>query len=150
MAAWQQLALLYGGIGVVALIAYHIRHRRDRHAGSFSSYLFSSPLRIPLGVLLWPAVLIADEIDRRIGYEVDAEMRTEAARRANQPPPPDFRGCRGVALTPLRPTGKIRIDGNDPISARSRSGTVERGMRVVVVGVEMNEWIVAEDSTDRG
>ncbi len=52
----------------------------------------------------------------------------------------------GVAQTPLRPAGKVMIDGRK-IDVVTRGELIERGRRVKVIRVEGNRIFVAEDKS---
>lgn len=59
-------------------------------------------------------------------------------------------GERGVAATPLRPVGKLRIDGQpEEIEARSSGAVIDAGARVRVVAVEGLRAVVELDSEPR-
>lgn len=51
-------------------------------------------------------------------------------------------GARGVARTPLRPVGRVRVGGQE-FDARARDGLLPPGAEVVVVGHQGHELVVA-------
>jgi membrane-bound serine protease (ClpP class) len=55
-----------------------------------------------------------------------------------------LKGKRGVAITTLRPSGKISIDGQN-YDALSESGMIDKGTRIVVIRVETAQLYVAEE-----
>ncbi|MFT5479252.1 MAG: membrane-bound serine protease (ClpP class), partial [Bacteroidia bacterium] len=54
-------------------------------------------------------------------------------------------GISGVALTSLRPLGKIRI-GEDVVNAKSSGEFISEGSEILVIGKELGYWVV-EKST---
>jgi len=54
-------------------------------------------------------------------------------------------GAQGVALTDLRPVGKVRLDGvrADDFEARVEGAALDRGARVRVVDVRSGRLVVA-------
>ena len=58
-------------------------------------------------------------------------------------------GERGLSATPLRPVGKVRLDGlSDEIEARSSGLAIDAGVRVRIVAVEGLRAVV-EPETER-
>lgn len=74
------------------------------------------------------------------GAAVSAEADLEQEQRR-------LVGARGVALTDLRPVGKVRLDGDAraEFEARSDGAALDRGARVRVVDVGAGRLVVAED-----
>ena len=60
---------------------------------------------------------------------------------------PNLQGSRGVAVTPLRPAGKVRI-GTDEVEASSVDGFVESGQGVTVLEDKPFGVLVAKDAAD--
>lgn len=55
-----------------------------------------------------------------------------------------LKGKRGIAITTLRPSGKISIEGQN-YDALAESGMIDKGTRIVVIRVETAQLYVAEE-----
>lgn len=110
-----------------------------------SFHLMTYALAATLGVLLLSRFLPKTPLLRRMVLDPGAGARSAAFAGAM---PEASRGARvgeaGVALTALRPVGKVALD-SDPafeFEARAEGGLVERGVRVRVIEVSAGRLLV--------
>lgn len=59
-------------------------------------------------------------------------------------------GGAGVAVTPLRPSGVVKLDSGERLDVVTRGGLIESGTRVVVAEVAMNRIVVEEEPDKAG
>jgi membrane-bound serine protease (ClpP class) len=71
---------------------------------------------------LWQRLLLSDQLATEHGY-------------VSQSPPVELVGSRGVASSPLRPAGTVRIEG-EPYSVVTEGGFIEKGETVEVVEIQ--------------
>lgn len=79
-------------------------------------------------LVVWGQSLLNTRAFRRL-------ILTDAQGSALVPEVPLPEGCTGVALTDLRPAGRVQLDGRS-IEARARYGYIEKGERVILVQQE--------------
>jgi membrane-bound serine protease (ClpP class) len=130
---WDEMVrftLLLGGVlVVVAILAYFAVSYGDRLPFVQYFYLTKS---------------------LRSGAEVLEEVKAEAAREQpdeQNPVRPDLVGRQGVATTPLRPSGKVRLDRGGLLDVVTEGVLVAAQQRVVVREARMNRIVVAPVET---
>jgi membrane-bound ClpP family serine protease len=119
--------LVYLAIGVVVLARTEGRSVLDQIV--FLDFL------ILLSTLAWPLLLIL-------------RLRSPAATLGQTGPAPSdhgYLGAAAVAITDLRPWGKVRV-GEEQLDARADRGFVKAGASVRVVGIERGGLVVHCDS----
>lgn len=94
-------------------------------------YTAGSPIALVLGLKLWTRTPIARSMVLG-GVEADGELEGAPTRTPHDAPRADLQGAQGVAVTPMRPVGFVRI-GAERIEAVAEMGMIEAGDAVEVV-----------------
>lgn len=125
---------LYFLIGVFAILLVSRRHEKMGVAPSgimaFDIWLF------PLGVLLWPLVILLANADAKGQLEAKHEEERLAIQRDKERPEDlsPLVGSAGMALSQLAPHGRIKI-GAWQFEAVSESGYLPEESAIRVVGI---------------
>jgi len=121
------------GLSLLGSIAAFFAHDWRWGLVAASVYAAGAPAVIIFGLKVWSAsplarrmILDGDVDDDRPPSQRPAALRREQLRR--------LIGAEGEAVTPLRPVGFVRIQG-ERIDALAESGLIEAGSRVTVVDV---------------
>ena len=130
--------MIVGVVGFLCLCAA-VALSYQEHGTVVGTYVLVGVSVVTLvGFVVWLAVFPRTPIGRKLTLSQEMEVGTSAE------PPASLLGKRGVALTPLRPAGTVRIEGRkvDVVTeAFLESGQeveviAQEGMRVVVRAVE--------------
>lgn len=128
---WLAIYLL---IGIVTIL---VTSRRNEKKGIVPTGIFIFDVWLfPLGILLWPLVLLFANADAKIQVQEKEErerreIQKETERPENLSP---LIGSMGIVLTKLAPRGKIEIDERQ-FEAVSESGSLPSKTEIVVTGI---------------
>ena|SRR5687768_18578521 len=117
-------AYLITGILACAIVAFIGRKRGKTDFTPLSFVLGNEPLFLFLGLVFWP-IWIGVQLVEWSNYGAHQN------RPPTSPPPPEP-GTAGVAVTQLRPSGKVRI-GQTVLDATAESGLIEPGHEIEVL-----------------
>lgn len=123
------------GLSLVGSIAAFFAHDWRWGLAAACIYAAGAPAVIVFGLKVWSASPLAQRMI------LDDEVEGDADRPPSQRPAALRReqlrkliGAEGVAVTPLRPVGFVRIAG-ERIDALAETGLIDAGARVVVIEV---------------
>lgn len=130
------------GIAAIGSIISFFKYDAMWGTVALSLYILLTPIVIIFVFKIWLNSPVArwmilgghDEDDA----SVEASIASEHARSKRMAELKQLVGTRGVAVTALRPVGKIKIEGRR-IDAMAESGIIETGTPVVVVDVYDNQ-----------
>ena len=131
--------LLSIGSGVAAIAGVIALFRYDQQWGLIGvlSIVVLGPIAFGFALKVWPStpigrrMLLGDRTEEEIAHEQLAKKEQLDRMRA-------LVGAEGVALTPLRPVGMIKI-GDQRFDALSEIDLIETGQRVVVTDAGNNQ-----------
>ena len=85
--------------------------------------------------LFWPVILIIGLILQRFALDRPNETESESNHQSK------LIGAVGKCTTPLRPFGKMKIDGQT-FEARTNGTYLDTGARVIIVSIEHDRMLV--------
>jgi len=132
------------GVAVIGSITSFFMHDSTSGLVSLALYIVFSPIVLWAMFKFWIHSPLAGKMilggsDPSVNNDESDPMATaEQARRERLAQLRELIGAEGQTVTPLRPVGTVRIDGQR-IDAMSESGTIEANTPVVVTDVYDNQ-----------
>ncbi len=120
------------GVALLGSVACFFVHDWRWGVVAASIYAAGAPAAIIFGLKVWSVsplarrMILGNDDEGNIAPPQNASLRREALRK--------LVGAEGVAATPLRPVGVVRIQGQR-VDALADTGFIDAGARVVVVEV---------------
>ncbi len=132
----KEFALLFGayiGVGLLICIVLAFRKGKSPHAIKAIDFLWTDSIFVSLILIapLWPLWVFM-----QIMEQARLEPPKENEKKENETKLHELKGRIGITVTPMVPSGRIRLDGRD-YEAISDDGKLDRNEKVEILDFAM-------------